>query len=169
MERALEKAKDPPRLASAYKESNVVNLMSVEAECKCSLCHCILFEPVGCGGCGSSFCRSCFEKFVREVGSCPMGCEAPDGKRIPDKVINKIRSLIFICPYKANGCDEQIDYDDVPSHIHLCGYKVIHCSSYERCGVRVLKKQIEDHEAICAFKLTKCSFCKQPGISRDDL
>lgn len=80
-----------------------------------------------------------------------------------------LNKLIFICPFKSNGCDDQIDYSDVLAHIERCDYRIVECPSYSRCGIKVLKKLLPDHEAVCAFKLTSCKFCKKTGIPRDQL
>jgi len=76
-----------------------------------------------------------------------------------------LKKLVFICPFKSNGCDDQIDYVDVLPHIERCLFRIVECSSYARCGVKVLKRLLADHESVCAFKVTACKFCKTPGIS----
>ena len=53
------------------------------------------------------------------------------------------------------------------SHVETCGYRIVQCSSFERCGVKVLKKQLSDHEAICAFKLVECEFCGTKGTREE--
>jgi len=41
--------------------------------------------------------------------------------------MTSLESLNFICVYKSNGCEDEINYKDLPYHVERCSFKPIEC------------------------------------------
>ena len=74
---------------------------------------------------------------MEQTGACLNGCQRYEKKTILQEIMKKIRSLVFICRYKVNGCDEHIEYENVVKHEENCDYQLITCVSHD-CSVKTL-------------------------------
>jgi hypothetical protein len=79
---------------------------------KCSICQCLMINPVICLNCQNHFCQACIEKKKMKGGNCPNNCE--------DAVLkNAIRknNLIYKLKFKCiNGCNAKISFEDINNH-----------------------------------------------------
>jgi hypothetical protein len=50
---------------------------------------------------------------------------------------------------------------DLDSHFTVCGFTVTKCS-YDGCNIRMERRKLGHHEAICSHRLVNCEYCATP-------
>ena len=97
------------------QKSDIINIQDykvIEQLITCSICCCILFEPVQCTECENCFCLDCIKDWKKKSDVCPFKCKNTKYKE--SKLAKRILSILKIkC---KNGCGESINYSDIVSH-----------------------------------------------------
>ena len=78
----------------------------------CSICKCIMIEPVMCLGCTNNNCKNCIESWKKKSNICPNRCENAIYKDVIEKN-NLITKFTFTC---INGCGTEIPFNDIKNH-----------------------------------------------------
>lgn len=142
---------EPPEFAGTY-------------DYKCGVCNQILLDPMQTI-CGHRLCKKCVEDHLREKdpSMCPYGekdcmeVSLKDNKKsvFPDYVLLKeLKKIKVYCPYKANGCTEEVAWGKLSQHEQACEYGqdhmdsecptvMINCSN--GCGVKFHRKKLDVH------------------------
>jgi len=106
---------------------NISTYKLIENQSICYLCEHLLWNPLQCSVCESSFCNECLkEYFLKNDKSCPNNCINPTFKE--SKLLNEILSkLQFNCP---NKCNDIIPYEEFFSHLNSKCSKVDYKKKY---------------------------------------
>jgi len=92
---------------------NFFNLM--ENDLTCTICMCLLNDPLMCTGCETPFCRKCIENWKTKNDSCPSRCKPFLLKDI-SKTLKSLLDRVFLkC---KNGCS--VSLLEFPKHQDTC-------------------------------------------------
>ncbi|CAF0862687.1 unnamed protein product [Didymodactylos carnosus] len=108
----------------------------------CSICHGILWKPVTCAECESTYCGECIDTWLQTANgkTCPKcGCEFK-GIRVSRVLLQLLSKLQIRCGHTPNGCAEVLFYDALQNHLLECKYEV-RCS---KCAALYRKEQGHD-------------------------
>ena len=114
----------------------------------CSLCLCILKDPVMCMKCQNVFCRSCANDWAKKDDKCPNRCPNPNYQkcRAKNEILSKFK---FKCP----SCGLILKYNDTKEHKSKC------CAEL-----------LQQYEIIDNFKETPTPSDEKIGrLSRDEI
>lgn len=76
---------------------------------ECCICHKILWQPVACQTCETSFCTTCVRQWLRKnPDRCPNQCEPYIERKCPPLTAKLLSQLQITCSYQANGCQQVI-------------------------------------------------------------
>ena len=131
---------------------------------ECYICLSTLREPFLTSCCGHSFCRVCIDRIK---SPCPL-CNSSDFITVPNKWLQ--RSLFTFrvsCHNHRHGCTWSGELGKLEQHLNVrspgdertrgCAYVLIDCPY--SCGLRVIRKNIPEHEASCLKRPQKCQYC----------
>jgi hypothetical protein len=77
------------------------------SDIQCSVCHNILWKPIGCQSCETPFCSMCIAKwFSINPNRCPMRCDKFIERPCPRFITKHLAKLQIPCTYQSNGCNE---------------------------------------------------------------
>jgi hypothetical protein len=131
----------------------VEEFQSFQEILRCSVCYNIPFKPGCCNECRSLLCHECINSWLEINESCPM-CRYPFVNRSLDRLSKEFMSKIKLhCPFKEEGCSENIKYDSFINHIEECKYVIYTC---ENCGKKGNLPEIKQHS--CNIL---CNFCSE--------
>jgi hypothetical protein len=94
-----------------YLAQDRVNNLTFPDHIVCFLCHGILWIPVACQTCETSYCLSCINSWQIETSEptrCPNNCSQYVQRKCSSAITAILSSLQVICRYKANGCVETV-------------------------------------------------------------
>ncbi|CAF3531378.1 unnamed protein product [Rotaria socialis] len=134
--------------------SSAVNVDLLE----CPICHVLLWIPITCQRCETSFCSACINRWVAaNPGKCPNRCKIYIERKCPSFIVKLLGQLQIACYYQSKGCEQVIPYEALDKHESECDYQPQQCSG---CRSEVLKKDFDNHTSGCvAIELT-CQDCK---------
>ncbi|CAF3081195.1 unnamed protein product [Rotaria sp. Silwood2] len=76
---------------------------------ECSICRGLLWKPVACQSCETSFCSTCIHQWlVKNPKQCPNRCEIFTERKCPpfvSKLFAQLKSASF---YQSNGCNQLV-------------------------------------------------------------
>ncbi len=74
---------------------------------ECCICHKLLWKPVACQICETSFCSTCINQWLSKCPDrCPNQCEPFIERRCPPLTAKLLSQLQITCSYQSNGCPE---------------------------------------------------------------
>jgi hypothetical protein len=74
---------------------------------ECSICHDILWKPVACQTCETSFCSACINRWLaNNPNKCPNQCETYVERKCPPITTKLLSQLQISCNFKLDGCQE---------------------------------------------------------------
>ena len=124
----------------------------------CSICLCVLEEPVECKTCQTNFCSKCMDSWRVKSVKCPNNCEL-NLRRTHRYLRGVLNSLHLKCINTSFGCQQILTIETVGKHeSHECLHRVVKCK-YLDCDTMLLPSDIEEHEATCTKKVTLCETC----------
>jgi hypothetical protein len=76
---------------------------------ECCICQKLLWKPVACEKCETSFCSACINQWlVKSPNTCPNRCEPYIERRCPPLTAKLLSQLQISCSYQPNGCQQVI-------------------------------------------------------------
>ncbi|XP_064389173.1 TNF receptor-associated factor 5-like [Halichondria panicea] len=132
---------------------------------QCTLCTNILTDPVLTGCCGQPFCNGCLKNWLKKQRTCPH-CQNANSRFIKDLQMKQaIDSLKIYCPNRSKGCDKITTLSECNQHLEKCLFVEVSCT--KKCGERMLRKELQDHEDNCLNRLVKCKYCNTEGMHKE--
>ena len=136
---------------------------SVDKNFFCPICTDVLKEPVQCHN-QHYFCRACITKHLKNSKTCPVCMEKlTEGAlaKPPRIVTDYLDGLLINCDHIERGCTKIMELGLLNSHVAVCIFKPVTCSS-EKCNVTVNMKDLEEHETKhCEYRLIHCNECDE--------
>ncbi len=78
----------------------------------------------------------------------------------------KIISLKIYCPNRSKGCDKITTMSECNQHLEKCLFVEVSCT--KKCGERMLRKELQDHEDNkCPNRLVLCQYCNTKGMHKE--
>jgi len=115
------------QISQLVKSENVEDLT-------CLVCLGICFRPIILKCCEHLLCLNCAKQFVLKKSFCPYCKNTNLDFSFPSKLILRFfDNLIFYCPYKSNGCNEQIRYSSYFEHTTTCNKQDINSIKLNYC------------------------------------
>ncbi len=132
----------------------------------CSICTNILSEPVIVECCGQLFCEECLKKWIQRQKTCPH-CRNTELKYIKNRRMKRIiDGLRIFCPNRSKGCDKISNKNECSAHLKTCLFVEVPCTN--DCGLKMLRKEIENHIARkCPKRKVKCQYCKEESFYKE--
>lgn len=59
------------------------------------------------------------------------------------------------------GCSDILGYTEVAAHDSECKFQPVKCQAFSFCKTKCIRKEIERHEAVCAYIEVPCIYCRQ--------
>jgi hypothetical protein len=76
---------------------------------ECCICHKLLWKPVACETCETSFCSACISQWlIKCPNKCPNLCEPYVERKCPPLTVKLLSQLQITCSYQPNGCRQVI-------------------------------------------------------------
>lgn len=86
----------------------------------CIICLGVCFRPIVLNCCQHLVCLYCIKEYSIQKDTCPY-CRKYMEFQLPMKLIIRLfDNLTFYCPYKENGCNQEIRYSTYFEHIVSC-------------------------------------------------
>jgi len=87
----------------------------------CYICLGICFRPIILKCCEHLLCMNCAKQFLLKKNFCPYCKETKLDFSLPSKLVSRFfDNLIFYCPNKKKGCNEQVRYSVYFEHATNC-------------------------------------------------
>ncbi len=133
---------------------------------QCTICTSILTDPIQNECCGQLFCDGCLKKWLRKKKTCPH-CREAKFAFIKDKRMKRaIDSLKIYCPNRSKGCDKITTLGECNQHLEKCLFVEVSCT--KKCGERMLRKELQDHEDNkCPNRRVQCQYCTLEGMHKE--
>ncbi len=133
---------------------------------QCTICTNILTNPVQNECCGQLFCDGCLKKWLQKQKTCPH-CREANFNNMKDKRMKRaIDSLKIYCPNRSKGCDKITTLGECNQHLEKCLFVEVSCT--KKCGERMLRKELQDHEDNkCPNRRVKCQYCTLEGMHKE--
>ena len=135
----------------------------------CEICKLVLRNPQITQCCGKNACRSCIAKEAENGEACPISaCQKQCVKITPNKDLDyEILISRVYCTSKENGCQWMGTLESLDKHLEECPFLEVECPS--SCSVKIQRRMVKDHEAICKRFPIKCQQCGDMYERRDRL
>ncbi|CAF3786849.1 unnamed protein product [Rotaria sp. Silwood1] len=125
---------------------------------ECSICRGLLWKPVACQSCETSFCSPCINQWlIDHPKHCPNRCETYIERKCPPFIAKLLAQLNMKCFYQSHGCDQVTSYEEIDKHEIECGFQPRQCSG---CKSEILEKNFDNHMGTCPLIDLKCQTCK---------
>eukprot|EP01015_Nassula_variabilis_P002947 TRINITY_DN1178_c0_g1_i2.p1 TRINITY_DN1178_c0_g1~~TRINITY_DN1178_c0_g1_i2.p1 ORF type:complete len:376 (-),score=41.51 TRINITY_DN1178_c0_g1_i2:115-1242(-) len=97
----------------------------------CSICYNVVRDPKECHGCGSMFCSSCIEDWLKKRKECPTRCDLSKTKieRISKALMRIYNDLDIKCQYES--CGKVVKLCDLEEHEKKC--QLPKCINFDVC------------------------------------
>jgi hypothetical protein len=129
---------------------------------KCGVCRLVLRDPQITECCGKNACHSCIIKVAEEGGPCPIpGCGCQKVKINFNRGLRSdiLESAVY-CQSKEAGCEWVGKLDELTKHLkEVCPFVEEECQYL--CGVRIQRKEVEDHKKVCKRLPIECHQCRE--------
>ncbi len=133
---------------------------------QCTICTNILTDPVLTGCCGQLFCDGCLKKWLQKQKTCPH-CREANFNNMKDKRMKRaIDTLNIYCLNRSKGCDKITTLGECNQHLEKCLFVEVSCT--KKCGERMLRKELQDHEDNkCPNRRVQCQYCTLEGMHKE--
>lgn len=109
--------------------------------------------------CGCIYCQGCFNgKMGKKCISGKPNCQ---NSVIMDEHLDYIEDMIHSKKEKCKnaGCYNIISLTDYVNHLTVCPKEILECKY--RCGQKICREGIHQHEENCPFKIIECEDCHE--------
>jgi len=133
---------------------------------QCYLCKGLVWHPVECENCDTTFCLSCIERYHKNdpQKSCPNNCGKYEEKRDPPITMDSVRKLEIKCCYEPNGCTNIFSYNAFEEHEINCEYQLKRCDG---CNQDITQKEFDQHCLNCQYIVISCEHCSTSYQQKD--
>ncbi len=133
---------------------------------QCTVCTNILTNPVLAECCGQHFCKACLDHWLATAkNSCPY-CREKINFITSKHMKRHVDSLKMYCPNRSKGCDKITAVGECNQHLKKCLFVEVSCT--KKCGERMLRKELQDHEDNkCPNRLVQCQYCNTEGEHKE--
>ena len=129
----------------------------------CSICQCLVWDPVFCSSCDKPFCRVCrFQYGVNK--KCPFKCDTFNLREITRNERDYLNKIRIKCT--NNECSKYIKYFDYKTHLEKCEFRKYHCKN-EPCKEEGFINDMVKHSPLCPYRKVVCTRCKGKVIFYD--
>ena len=136
----------------------------------CGICLRVLREPRLCEDGEHAFCFSCISQHPDGSHTCPKCRKDLTRKTLvrPQSYLRKsLGELKIKCDYIQRGCFDQIQLENLPDHVKLCGFAPVTC---ENCNWEINRKDKDYHEkSSCQLGAAKCQDCEKIKKTQDEM
>ncbi|CAF3936784.1 unnamed protein product [Rotaria sordida] len=74
---------------------------------ECPICHDLLWIPVACQTCETSFCSTCIDRWLADnPEKCPNRCKTYIKRKCPSFIVKLLAQLQLTCYYQSQGCEQ---------------------------------------------------------------
>ena len=137
-----------------YIQANDKNCLEVFT---CSICTCLVWDPVFCPKCDKAFCRACIVKYGKNK-KCPFKCDSNTFREITRNEKNYLNKIKIKCTNV--GCQKYIPYFDYVNHLEKCQLRKYHCKN-QNCNEEGYISDMINHSKTCPYRTVACTKCKQ--------
>ena len=129
----------------------------------CSICLCVLKDPMQCENNEHYFCSGCIKQHLEKTShSCPV-CQdkltVETLRKAPRIVADCVSRYKINCDHAARGCNAVLELGTLEAHVRDCDFMPVPCSN-DGCDEVVSKRDVKQHELdLCRFKTTTCDDC----------
>ena len=129
----------------------------------CSICLCVLKDPMQCENNEHYFCSGCIKQHLEKTShSCPV-CQdkltVETLRKAPRIVADCVSRYKINCDHAARGCNAVLELGALEAHVRDCDFMPVPCSN-DGCDEVVSKRDVKQHELdLCRFKTTTCDDC----------
>lgn len=121
----------------------------------------VFSDPVCMPCCGNTFCKPCIMDWINLKKHCPTCRKTLTIENIGQPVL-MVRNLIMAkrvyCKNKKKGCLWSDTFEKLFNHYDRdCEFNEYPCTY---CGTKILKNELDAHEANCERKPVNCQYCK---------
>ncbi|KAJ5072296.1 tnf receptor associated factor [Anaeramoeba ignava] len=123
----------------------------------CKICMLPFVDPV-VSDCKHTFCAKCFESAKKSNQKCPVCGEElkiTENNTLHEVFKNMVDGLLIKCPNHIKSCEHICARNEIKEHLKQCPFQEVTCEN-EGCEEKILRKDQEKHNEICAFKLVDC-------------
>ena len=162
-----------PSMASAQKKMKGAGYACTFVEqppklFMCEVCGLVLRDPQITQCCGKYACRSCIVKEAENGAPCPIpACQNQCITKIfPDRDLHYdiIKRRVY-CTSEENGCQWVDTLENLEKHLLECPFLEEECQN--SCGMKIQRRLVKEHEAICERIPVKCEQCGNLYERRD--
>ncbi|CAF4161494.1 unnamed protein product [Adineta steineri] len=125
----------------------------------CSLCNGLLWLPVACEKCETSFCTSCIKTWRIEAEDprlCPKCSTEYIQRPCPGAITHVLSTFNIICHHKPHGCSAIVPYKSLETHEETCNYRQKTCPG---CEEKIIRMHFNAHYYTCPSVLLTCPEC----------
>lgn len=123
----------------------------------CSICQCLVWDPICCSSCDKPFCRSCRFQYG-EKKKCPFKCDTYNLREITRNEKDYLNKISIKCT--NNGCLRYIKYYDYKNHLEKCEFRKYHCKN-DPCKEEGYINDMASHSQNCPYRKIVCPKCKK--------
>ena len=115
----------------------------VPEDSTCSICYNTIREPVLVECCGQMFCDKYLQKWLLKQRMCSH-CRNTSVNYVKNHRMKQITdgSKIYY-PNCSKGCEKIFTVGECSTHLETCLFVKVSCTN--DCGVRMLRKELQDH------------------------
>ena len=88
-----------------------------------------------------------------------MQCKKPKFQSVKKELEKALNELKFSCANYELGCDKVLTYAEAMTHDINCKYQLVKCQAHSQCKTKCVKKDLDQHQSICAHVKVPCIFC----------
>ena len=125
----------------------------------CEICKLVLRYPQITQCCGKNACRPCIEKQAENGAPCPTPwCQNQRVEITFNRDLHHdiIKSRVY-CSLRESGCEWADTLENLEKHQLECPFLEEECQN--SCGMKIQRRMVEEHEAICERFSVKCEQC----------
>lgn len=115
---------------SGYDKDRFVKLDSDNFDCP--ICTMVARNPKDCSSCGSIFCSTCIDDWMKKKSECPNRCPKDSKIQLIQRALKKIYGELEI---KCEFCGKPIKMLDIEAHEKSC--QLPKCVYYDICNNQI--------------------------------
>lgn len=141
-----------------YEEERFVE--SFSPDLICSICLCVLEDPLECKTCQTNFCSDCIQPIASSGKLCPNHCTLKLQKS-HRFLRSTLDNLSLKCINTSFGCDQIVKLEKIKTHESKeCQFRQVKCE-FNACPLILTFKDLKEHQEICEYRTVTCPECRE--------